>query len=179
MTPGDLYRTCRTSAYRLEVLQHYVVPGDEDRQRAFHAGEPLPPPSQSKVHDLQLISELNRAGRQIGRVHVVSRPLADYVRYELAAYVENEAAGEDVRIAESTPQAPLAKLTTDFAIFDVETDDPHLILFDYSPDGRILGYRHSQDSKAIEDHWRQYRLALDHSVPLIEFTATCERSLTR
>jgi hypothetical protein len=178
MTPGDLYRSCRASAYRLEVLQHYVVPGDEERQRAFHAGEPLPPPRQSKLGDLQLISGLRHAGRQIGRVHVVTRPLADYVRYELATYVENEAAGEDVRIAESAPQSPLAKLTTDFAIFDVETDSPHLILFDYSPDGRILGYRHTQDAEAIETRWRQYCLALDRSVSLAEFTATCEGSLT-
>jgi hypothetical protein len=36
MTPGDLYRTCRVSAYRIETLQHYVVPDDEERQRAFH-----------------------------------------------------------------------------------------------------------------------------------------------
>ena len=43
-TPADLYRTCRVSARRLETLQDYDVSGDEERLRAFLAGEPLPPP---------------------------------------------------------------------------------------------------------------------------------------
>jgi hypothetical protein len=69
MRPADLYRTCRVSAVRLEALQDYDVPEDEARQRAFHAGEPLPPPQPAKLADLKLISELSRSGRQVGRVH--------------------------------------------------------------------------------------------------------------
>ena len=63
MTPADLYRTCRVSACRLETLQHYDVPGDEERQRAFLAGEPLPPPRQGKLDDLKLITKLRESGR--------------------------------------------------------------------------------------------------------------------
>lgn len=79
MTPADLYRTCGASAWRLEVLQHYAGAADEERQRAFHAGEPLPPPGPGKVSSLALISRLRQAGRQVGRVHVVSQPLSAYV----------------------------------------------------------------------------------------------------
>jgi hypothetical protein len=85
MTPADLYRTCSASAWRIEVLQHYTGTADEERQRAFHAGEPLPPPGAGKLASLALISRLRHAGREVGRVHVVSRPLSAYVRYELAA----------------------------------------------------------------------------------------------
>ena len=52
MTPADLYRTCRFSARRLEVRQHYDVSGDEERQRAFRTGAPLPPPRPAKLDDL-------------------------------------------------------------------------------------------------------------------------------
>jgi hypothetical protein len=169
MTPGDLYRACRVSAYRLETLQHYVVPDDEERQRAFHAGAPLPPPRSSKLNDLRLIADLRRGGRQIGRIHLVDRPLSDYVRYELAVYGENVSAGEDVRIADRAAHAHLAELDTDFAIFDGETDSPNLILFDYAPDGRLRGYTHSTDPGLIRRCQRQYLLALGSSVPLEEF----------
>ena len=111
MTPADLYRTCRVSARRLETLQHYDVTGDEERQRAFLAGQPLPPPRQGKLDDLALIADLRQAGRYVGRVHVVDRPLSPYVRYELAVYAENVAAGEDVRIADRSLHPELEDLT--------------------------------------------------------------------
>jgi hypothetical protein len=74
MTPVDLYRTCQVSACRLETLQHYA--GDEgERQRAFLAGEPLPPPGPRKRDDLELIAALMQKRRVVQRVHVVGRPL--------------------------------------------------------------------------------------------------------
>jgi hypothetical protein len=171
MTPGDLYRTCRASAYRLEVRQHYIVSGDAERQRAFRAGEPLPPPRQDKQDDLRLVAGLRQAGKQIGRVHVVSWPLSDYVRYELAVYSENVAAGEDVAIADVSAHPDLARLDTDFAIFDGETDEPSVILFDYSPEGRLLGYGLTRDPGVVNRCLRQYQLAREHAVALQEFTA--------
>jgi len=32
----------------VEALQHYTMPGDDERQRAFQAGAPLPSPVQGK-----------------------------------------------------------------------------------------------------------------------------------
>ena len=63
-TPADLYRTCRTSARRLETRQHYLVPGDDERQRAFLAGSELPAPGPGKIADLELIADLVRRGRR-------------------------------------------------------------------------------------------------------------------
>lgn len=179
MTPGELYRTCRFSAYRLEAQQHYDVPGDEDRQRAFHRGDPLPPPRQSKIDDLRLISDLRGAGRRVGRVHIITWPLSAYVRYELVMYTENVAAGEDVRITERSAHEDLVNVIADFAIFDSETDNPELILFDYAPGGRLRGYEYSQEPGAVAHYRRQYRLAIEHSVSLQEFLDTHEISPTR
>jgi hypothetical protein len=166
-TPADLYRTCRVSARRLETLQHYDVSGDEERWRAFLAGEPLPPPRQGKADDLALIADLRKRGRQIGRVHVVDRPLSDYVRYELAVYVENAAAGEGVRIADRSAHPELEGLAQDFAIFDSET----VVLFDYDDNGRVRGYRVADDRETVKRCVAEYGLAATRSVSLAEFMA--------
>lgn len=177
MTPVDLYRTCRVSAYRLETRQVYAVGAvDVERRRAAAAGEPLPPPSKGKLDDLKLINELRRSGKQVGRIHIITWPLTDYLRYELAIYPENISAGEYVRIADASAEPSLAELTTDFAIFDGETDHPSLILFNYSEDGQIHGYEQSTDPIIIQSCWEQYRYAYDHSIPLEEFAAAWGRS---
>ena len=179
MRPGDLYRSCKVSAYRLETLQHYTVPGDEDRQRAFQAGRPLPPPRPEKQETIDLVSSLVAAGRQIGRVHVVTWPLSDYVRYEFSVYAENVAAGEDVRIADAGEHPELADLVMDFAIFDAETSSPSLITFDYSAGGALAGYEHETDPAMIDRCWVQYQLARERSVSLREFLAAHNTSPAR
>ena len=165
-TPADLYRTCGVSARRLETLQDYDVSGDEERLRAFLAGEPLPPPRQGKADDLALIADLRKRGRYVGRVHVVDRPLTDYVRYELAVYAENVAAGEDVLIADRSAHPELDRLAQDFAIFDSET----VVLFDYDV-GRVRGYRVVSDHETVKRCVAEYELAAGKSVPLAEFMA--------
>jgi hypothetical protein len=173
MTPADLYRECSLSAWRIEALQHYTVPGDEERQRAFHAGEPLPPPKPGKVDDLALIARLSNGGRRVGRIHVVDRPLSDYIRYELAVYAENVAAGEEVRIADrSLDPADLAELAEDFAIFDAEAySDTAAVRFDYDNRGLVRGYRIVTDLETVEQYREQLDLAYAYSVPLDEFMA--------
>jgi hypothetical protein len=171
MTPKDLYRDCRVSAWRIEALQHYTVPGDEERQRAFHAEEPLPPPREELLDDFRLIAKLREAGRQVGRVHVVDRPLSDYVCYELAVYAENVAAGEDVRIADRSLHPELASVTEDFTIFDTETSEAAVILFDYDHVGLIHGYRIITGRQDVGRYRETLELVIALSVPLSDFMA--------
>lgn len=173
MTPADLYRACCISAWRLETMQHYSASGDgdEERQRAFHLGKPLPAPGRGKVADLELISALRVSGRQIGRVHVVDRPLTPYVLYELAVYAENASAGEEVRIADRSLYPELKSLMQDFAIFDAETSNAAVILFDYDHGGLVRGYKTTNDPETVRHCREQYGLALSRSVPLAKFTA--------
>lgn len=170
MTPKDLYRTCSLSAWRVEALQHYTVPGDEERQRAFRAGEPLPPPRAELLDDFRLIAELRETGRTVGRIHVVDRPLSDYVRYELAVYAENIAAGEEVRIADRSAYPELGEVAVDFVIFDAEApSDAAVIVFDYDDAGLIRGYRISTDPQAVSRYGEMLDLAYAYSVPLRDF----------
>ena len=171
MTPADLYRDCGVSAWRVEALQHYTVPGDEDRQQAFREGRPLPPPRQDKLDDLALIGKLRESGRQAGRIHVVDWPLSPYVEYEIAVYAENAAAGEDVRIADRSLYPELGEVTEDFVIFDAEAEeDATVILFDYDADGLVRGYKIIA-GRAAGDYREMLALAYAYSVPLSEFTA--------
>lgn len=165
MTPLDLYRNCRSSARRLETLQEYA--GGGERQRAYLADGTLAPPGPDKAADLELITELHRTGRYVGRVHVVEQPLTDYLRYELAAYAENVAAGEDVLIADRSAYPELRALGKDFALFDSKT----ALLFDYDEDGRVRGYHAATDRGIVEDCIRQYVLAVNRAVPLADFLA--------
>jgi hypothetical protein len=170
MTPKDLYRACSLSAWRVEALQHYTVPGDEDRQRAFRAGEPLPPPRAELLDDFRLIAELRETGRTVGRVHVVDRPLSDYVRYELAVYAENVAAGEEVRIADRSLYPELGEVTEDFVVFDAEAgSDAAVILFDYDDAGLIRGYRIITGRQEVDLYRGTLDLAYAYSVPLSDF----------
>lgn len=166
-TPADLYRTCRDSARRLETRQDYRVAADAERQRAFLVDGALLPPGPGKAADLELIASLRQRGVYVGRTHVISRPITDYVRYELAVYAENISAGEDVLIADSSVYPELADLTQDFALFDSKT----AILFDYREDGVVRGYQITEDPDTVHRCYEQYDLAAARAVPLADFIA--------
>lgn len=175
MTPADIWETYRSfthEAARLETLQHYEVPGDEARQQAFRDGRPLPE-RPTKSASVELIIEAVSVGKQVGRVHIVELPLSDYVRYEFAAYAENIAAGEQVRIVDRSSHPDLDGLRRDFVLFDADTDHAKLIWYDYTPDGRLIGHNlGSRDDIAACRN--QMALARRHSVPLAEFMSSCE-----
>jgi hypothetical protein len=171
MTPDELlalYRDFTDEAIRVEAQQHYVVPGDEDRQRAFREGRPLPE-RPAKAATLRLIASSVAAGKAIGRVHIVDRPLSDYVRYELAAaYPENVAAGEEVWITDRAVHPALDAVRRDFVLFDARTDHPAVVWYDYTPDGRLIGYRRGGDDD-IATCLATLDLARSHAVPLAAF----------
>jgi hypothetical protein len=170
MTPAELFETFRESAFRLETLQYYVLAEDEPRRRAFREGRPLPP-RPGKTDSMRLVRDVVAAGRQVHRVHVVELPLSDYMRYELAVYPENIAAGEDVRITRRTAHPGLRELDTDFWLFDAETGNAAVVWFRYTPGGQILARDYSDDASEVRRACDQRDLALAHSLPLTEFMA--------
>lgn len=175
MTPAELlgrYRTFTHEAVRIEALQHYVVPGDAERQQAFREGKPLPsrPDKQASV---ELIAKAAAAGKKIWRIHVVELPLSEYIRYELAAYAENAEAGEQVWIADRASHTDLNSIRRDFVLFDADTDHASLIWYDYDPDGQLIGYTPG-GADDIAAGARQLELAREHAVPLADFMSTCE-----
>jgi hypothetical protein len=170
MTLTELFGTFQESAFRLETLQYYVLAEDEPRRQAFQEGRPLPPRA-GKAESMRMVRDAVAAGRRVHRVHVVDLPLSDYIRYELAVYPENIAAGEDVRITCRAAQPGLEDLDTDFWLFDAESSKPAVVWFRYTPGGQILGRDYSGDPAEVGRARDQRNLALAHSVPLDEFMA--------
>jgi hypothetical protein len=170
MTLTELFETFRASAFRLEALQHYVLGEDEPRRQAFREGRPLPP-RPGKVESMRMVRDAVAAGKRVHRVHVVDMPLSDYIRYELAVYPENIAAGEDVRIACRASNTRLNDLDTDFWLFDGETDQPAVVWFRYTPEGQIISRDYSDDPSDVRRAREQRDLAITHSLSLDEFMA--------
>lgn len=158
-----LYGQATPEAFRLETRQAYAVPAESAQFRAFTEGRPMPADPHVD-RSMQVISAAARAGVRIHRVHVVDLPLTAYLRYEVAAYRENTAAGEDVRIAVRSWHPALAGLTEDFVLFDGQT----VVWMRYDHDGRLTG-RDYGGASDLALATRQRDVALVHSVPLSEF----------
>lgn len=114
-----------------------------------------------------LVREAVASGARVHRVHVVDLPLSDYLRYELAVYPENIAAGEDVRIADRAAHPGLTELRTDFWLFD----DSVVVWLRHGGDGDLIGCDLSQDPADIRRCQEQRDLALIHSSSFEEFRA--------
>src|ERR1039458_1779252 len=103
--------------FRLETLDYYYAPNEREPYARFLAGEPVNPawrePWKWNVH------RIRESGRTIERVHVVTEPVSDYVRFSLLhGYPANVEAGESVRIL-SREKALEAQISdVDFWLFD-------------------------------------------------------------
>lgn len=87
-----------TDVLRVETLDGYSSPSDADYLERFRAGEPKPDPSEKQPWLDRLAAAAER-GHPWRRLRVVSRPVSEYVKYSAEfGYVDNVAAGEDVRV---------------------------------------------------------------------------------
>jgi hypothetical protein len=118
------FESARNSIFRLETLQYYTGDPNFDRFKADEVWED----TDSKQHWVDLVRRRVRDGVVMQRVHVVTEPWSDYVRFEIAwSYPPNVAAGEDIRII--TGSAPWPE--PDFWMFD----DRYVWLMHYTSDG--------------------------------------------
>lgn len=176
MQMADLERMLREverSVFRLETLSAYSAPGEVDLLRAFREGHPLPPRRPETDPWLQMVADSVRAGRRWTRVHVLGRPLSDYLRFELLAYHGNITAGEDVRIADrAVIPEELGALTQDFWLLD----DTRAVIVEYNQNGRRLAMHLTEDVNALIE---QRDLAIAHSVPLSTYLPQVQDELGR
>lgn len=152
----------------MEARQDYPTDEYDERQRVFLDEDRLLPPPARKVEWLSWVRDRTAAGRRIGRVHIVEYPLTDYLRYELAAYPEGIAAGEEVRIADRAAHPDLRLLRDDFIGVDLDTDHPSVVWLDYDQDGRQVGWSISRSDRDVDSARLNRDVALAHSVPLVE-----------
>jgi hypothetical protein len=167
VTPDDLtelYTTFQRTAWRLEARDDYAVPGEDEDFDAFLAGRPVPPRTLENSWWLRTVAAATRAGKSFRRVRLVSHPVTDYTRFELASYPENIGAGEAVRILDRRFLSELDESWSrqDFWLFDEEI----AVLQRYSPHGAFLGVSRADDPRPYVEIRRR---AESLSVPFEEY----------
>ncbi|MER7984094.1 DUF6879 family protein [Streptomyces noursei] len=164
-TLGSLFDTFTREAFRLETLDDYSRSGNVDAYRAFQDGQDRP-----AAYNADWLTEVKGhvdAGRRIYRVHVLTRPLTPYLRFELGwGYVTNATAGEEFFILDRTDLPNPLVDVGDFWLFDSVTAAP----MSYGPEGEFLGAAVLPDERGPE--YVAYRdAALAHAVPFADWWA--------
>lgn len=151
------FRDFRTEAWRLETLPQYLVPQEAEEFAAFRQGQVFPGPYDDSW--IQMVRT-----RNVGRVHIVSRPLSVYLRFEFARYYRHHAdAGEDIRILDVTDRETPLPEAGDFWMFDKST----VVLMHYHPDGKQISRELYEGDPAPFIEYQ--RIALAESVPFQEY----------
>lgn len=159
---GDAWRTFfdayQWEAFRLETRQSYGVASEQVEYEHFASTGELDIPDTDQW--LTRLRRFRQSGRWVGRVHVLTRPLTAYLRYEFAVYGFTVRAGEDVRILDVTDRPDPGLPNQDFWLFDENA----VVLMEYDDEGNQLGRELLEDvDPAPYVEWK--RLALDRAVP--------------
>ncbi|KUL31333.1 DUF6879 family protein [Streptomyces regalis] len=157
---ADKFKRFQTEAWRLETLPQYLVPQEAEEFAAFKAGARFPGP----YEDAWMAMVRTRS---VGRVHIVTRPLTDYLRFEFERYYQHQApAGEDIRILDITDRPNPLPDVQDFWMFDRST----VVLMHYHPDGRQISRERYEGDPAPFIEYQ--RIAVEASVPFLEYIRT-------
>lgn len=123
--------------FRLETLAAYEVASEGSDFARYLAGEPGPS-AERRQHRLDRLSHEVSRGQRRRRVHVVTLPLSDYLRFECEwSYALNPY--EDIRILDLTRRPDLQALVDaaggDFYLVDGE----HVIRMSYTANNQPQG----------------------------------------
>ncbi|MFB8175170.1 DUF6879 family protein [Streptomyces sp. NPDC055966] len=151
----------QTEAWRLETLPVYRVPQEEEAVRRFLAGEPVTREATQPWFDR--VKAYRDSGRAVGRVHIIARPLSDYLRFEFEYYRHNVEAGEDIRILDVTDRPNPLEQVQDFWMFDRS----RIVFMNYESDGTQIDRQVYEGNP--EPYLEYQRIALAESVPFKEY----------
>jgi hypothetical protein len=160
---AGLFNWFTTRAFRLETLDQYAVGYEEEAMRRFLAGQPVDPGFIAAW--LEQVAAATSAGRQMQRVHVVTEPLSDYLRYEMDGYRHSVAAGEDVRVLPRPMAHALEVPEQDFWLFD----DGPVARMHYDEQGRFLGAEFVEEADVVARYCRWRDVAWEAATPYARY----------
>ncbi|MEU9366002.1 DUF6879 family protein [Streptomyces avermitilis] len=150
-------------AWRLETLPQYLMPQEAEEFAAFRSGARIDPQAVSNEYTDRLRRQAAE-GRSQGRVHVVTRPLSDYLRFEFHHYYRAHAlAGEQIRILDVTDRGNPLEGVQDFWMFD----HSEVVLMNYHSDGRQISREVFEGD--VTPFIEYQRIAVAESVPFEEY----------
>ncbi|MGP2436961.1 DUF6879 family protein [Streptomyces sp. JW3] len=164
-TLGEFFDSFECEAFRLETLDDYSKSGNVDAYHAFLAGQPQP--SDYNAGWVEELRSHTRAGKRVHRVHILSRPLTDYLSFELGwGYRKNSTGGEEFFILDITDKPnPLAGVP-DFWCFDSAS----VVVMNYDETGKYVGSALLEPERVVE--FTGYRdTALAEAEPFVEWWA--------
>lgn len=154
---NNLFDNLQRRAFRLETQQIYTMKGEEESFAAFMRGEE--PPTEYPWRDE--VEQNVKAGRYMGRVHVVCPPISDYLRFQFEwGYALSVPSGEDVRILDLSATRNPGLPDEDFWLLD-----DTVVRMLYNPDGTQIGRKLVEDPGELPRYENYQRLAIEHSVP--------------
>ncbi|MFJ3928028.1 DUF6879 family protein [Streptomyces sp. NPDC090022] len=157
------FRDFQQEAWRLETLPQYLMPQEAEEFAAFKAGARIDPESVSNEYTDRLARQVTE-GRSQGRVHIVTRPLSDYLRFEFSQYYAPHAlAGEEIRILDVTNRENPLRGIQDFWLFDRS----EVVLMNYYADGRQISREAFEGD--VSPFIEYQRIAVSESVPFEEY----------
>lgn len=150
-------------AWRLETLPQYLMPQEDEEFAAFRSGARIDPETVANEYTDRLRRQAAE-GRTQGRVHVVTRPPSEYLRFEFHHYYKSHAlAGEQIRILDVTDRLNPLEGAQDFWMFD----HSEVVLMNYHPDGRQISREVYEGDTAPFVEYQ--RIAVAESVPFEEY----------
>lgn len=159
---GTLFKC---SAYRLELLDEYDSPRTRLRVARFLAG--LPDDAKVRSYWDRVVGEARRAGKTMQRVHLITEPLTDYLRFELAFYRGSVVAGEDIRILPGDLAVGIGLPGFDYWLFDGE----RAAVMYYCDRGSWLHTEIVTEPSFVADCCRWRDQALSRAAPLGDYMA--------
>jgi len=167
---GELFSTYEKSAFRIETLDQYLVDGEQECFELYKNGV-VSPPSENEAW-AESIREMASQGKEMARVHIVSRDVSPYVRFETDWYYRyNSVAGEDIRIL-YRDRVPEDITFTDTWLFD----DRIVVDMSYTSDGELLYINKNEHPDRLtqaREAWSAIRTA---SISLEEFLSDLRRA---
>lgn len=177
MTLDQLFDSFTQTAFRYESLPAYDVGGEEaDRLRAWRLAEPRPERSVRTSAWLARIASTTVAGKSWTRVSVLDDPLTDYQRFSLLAYVESQAAGDQMLVIQRRDVPPRARDLPDFWLFDHDTPAAQGALMSYTANGSFTGIELVSDDARVNRLTAARAELIERARPLNVFLATRNRA---
>jgi hypothetical protein len=155
----------RHRVFRLETLDFYDAPNEHEPYARFLAGEHVDPAWRKPWQGL--VAGVLESGRFMQRVHVVSEPVTDYVRFSLLhGYPYSVQAGEDIRILGRARSGGMCS-RGDWWLFD---DTPAAVLV-YDSSGTVERVEMHENPVLLAGLCKVRDEALRLAVPLTQYVS--------